>query len=387
MQSLCPICDSKNVVSFLYRNQVPVHQNLPLHEQEIAVKTTQGDLNLLVCSSCGFIFNDTFEPKKIAYNESYDNTQTYSQAFESHVDALIDDLVYNKQVQNCCVVEVGCGKGQFLRKLVEQEQWGNIGYGFDPSYVGNLETCNGRLKFKQCYYDEQCSGIQADVVICRHVIEHVPDPVKLLRTIRRALQRSPQARVFFETPCVEWILANQVIWDFFYEHCSYFTRDSLTTAFEISGFQVLDVRHIFGGQYLWLEAIPGNRPESIHLNPGKIPDLSQQFARAEYDLTAYWQEKINRLAEQGKVALWGAGAKGVTFANLIDPARRLIDCIIDLNPNKQSKYIPGTGHPIVSYLDIGKRGLTDIVLMNPNYYQENLALLNAHQLKANLITE
>jgi SAM-dependent methyltransferase len=386
MKYFCPVCNSQNVDFFLSRNQVPVHQNLPLHEQETATKTAQGYLNLLFCQSCGFIFNDAFELKKIAYNESYDNTQTYSYAFERHVDALVHGLVYDKRVQNCCIVEVGCGKGHFLRKLVEGGQWGNTGYGFDPSYVGKLEDCNSRLKFKQCFYDEQCSDIQADVVICRHVIEHISKPVKLLRTIRKALQDTPNAKVFFETPCVEWILRNQVIWDFFYEHCSYFTRDSLTTAFEIAGFQVLSVSHVFGGQYLWLEAKPGDQPETIHLNPGQIPDLSQKFFRAEQDLIAYWKEKIMQLATHGKVALWGAGAKGVTFANLIDPDRLLIDCIIDLNPNKQSKYIPGTGHPIVSYLDIDQRGLTDIVLMNPNYYQENLDLLNSHQLKANLIT-
>jgi hypothetical protein len=199
------------------------------------------------------------------------------------------------------------------------------------------------------------------------------------------LVHSPQARVFFETPCVEWILRNQVIWDFFYEHCSYFTAKSLTTAFEAAGFQVESVRHIFEGQYLWLEAtIPVEKP-AITKNPTSIAVLANQFAASEQKLKEDWETKIQELATKGKVALWGAGAKGVTFANLIDPERQWIDCIIDLNPKKQGNYIPGTGHPIVSYQEIASRGITAAVLMNPNYYAENLALLSEANLPINLV--
>ncbi|MNY47131.1 hypothetical protein D3C86_1823740 [compost metagenome] len=70
------------------------------------------------------------------------------------------------------------------------------------------------------------------------------------------------------------------------------------------------------------------------------------------------------------VALWGAGAKGVTFANLLDPARKLIDCIVDLNPDKQGKFIPGSGHPIINYEELQEREINAIIVMNPNYEAE-----------------
>lgn len=381
----CPVCSSGLVKQFLTREQVPVHQNLVMAAQETAVRMERGDLSLSVCESCGFIFNQAFEPSKLSYGDQYDNTQTCSPSFESYVSRLAHYLVFDKKVQNCCVVEVGCGKGLFLRKLVEAEAWGNRGYGFDPSYVGSETTLGGRLKFEKRYYGSDCANVPADVVVSRHVIEHVPDPLNLLLAVRQALVHSPQARVFFETPCVEWILRNQVIWDFFYEHCSYFTAQSLTTAFEASGFQVESVRHIFEGQYLWLEAtIPAEKPV-ITKNPTSIPVLAKQFAASEQKLKEDWETKIQELATNGKVALWGAGAKGVTFANLIDPERQWIDCIIDLNPKKQGNYIPGTGHPIVSYQEIASRGITAAVLMNPNYYAENLALLSEANLPINLV--
>jgi SAM-dependent methyltransferase len=289
-----------------------------------------------------------------------------------------------KNVQNCSVVEVGCGKGAFLRKLVQDEKYNNRGYGFDPSYACELSEMGGRLRFEKRYYDSNSANIPADVVVSRHVIEHVPDPIGLLKTIRKALIYSSHARVFFETPCVEWILQNKVIWDFFYEHCSYFTAESLTLAFELSGFKVEEVKHIFQGQYLWLEATISDEGVPFTKAPGFVTRLAKEFAVLENEMKNNWKTKIQNLASRGKIALWGAGAKGVTFANLIDPDRELIDCIIDLNPNKQGKYIPGTGHPILSYQEIANRGIKTAILMNPNYYEENLALLKQADLPVNL---
>ena len=383
----CPICDSNLIVPFLVRSSVPVHQNLVMADRISAREINRGNLTLAVCEDCGFIFNQDFDGSKLSYGKEYDNTQTYSPSFESYISELARSLIYDKNVQNCSVVEVGCGKGSFLSKLVESEEWGNTGYGFDPSYVGAETVFDGRLKFEKRYYDSECANIHADVVVCRHVIEHIPDPLSLLFSVRQALVHSPNARVFFETPCVEWILRNQVIWDFFYEHCSYFTAESLATAFEVSGFQVKSVDHIFQGQYLWLEATISSAEADVTKKPAFISTLAKQFATSEIELINKWEIKIQKLANQGKVALWGAGAKGVTFANLIDPDRKWIDCIIDLNPNKQGKYIPGAAHPIVSYQDIANRGITTAILMNPNYYQENLVLLKASNLNIDLLVE
>ena len=383
----CPVCNSNLIAPFLVRGSVPVHQNLVMADIISALQINRGNLTIAVCEDCGFIFNQDFDGSKLSYGKEYDNTQTYSPSFESYISELARSLIYDKNVQNCSVVEVGCGKGSFLRKLVESEEWGNTGYGFDPSYVGAETVLDGRLKFEKRYYDSECANIHADVVVCRHVIEHIPDPLSLLFSVRQALVRSPHARVFFETPCVEWILRNQVIWDFFYEHCSYFTAESLATAFEVSGFQVESVEHIFEGQYLWLEATIAAQKPAVTKKPGFISILANQFATSERELISKWEIKIQELASQGKVALWGAGAKGVTFANLIDPDRKWIDCIIDLNPNKQGKYIPGTAHPIVRYQDIADRGITTAILMNPNYHQENLVLLKASNLNIDLLVE
>jgi len=384
-QARCPLCEAVSPREFLFRGQVPVHQNLLMRDQQAAIDIPRGELSLTVCEECGFIFNRAFDQQKIMYGEDYENTQACSPSFNEYMDGLVRHMIEERNVRDCHVVEVGCGNGLFLRKLVAYEGAGNRGYGFDPSYTGEASELDGRLKFATRYYDSECADVPADVVISRHVIEHVPRPVSLLRDIKKALARAPEARIFFETPCVEWILRNQVIWDFFYEHCSYFTARSLTTAFEMAGFKVESVRHVFAGQYLWLEATLPDAKLAVSKQPGETAALAEAFARAENDLKRDWESKIQSLARQGKVALWGAGAKGVTFANLIDPERCWIDCIVDLNPLKQGHFVPGTGHPIVSHRDLTKRGVTSAILMNPNYMQENSSLLQAAQSDVRLI--
>lgn len=382
----CPVCEGTHIIPFLKRSQVPVHQNLVVDNPLDARSVMRGELDLVVCSDCGFVFNQAFDFSRLAYGEDYDNTQSCSAYFDIYLDGLVEDLVKRQGVHNCTIVEAGCGKGQFLRKLVNYPGANNRGFGFDPSYVGQDIDLDGRLVFRRCYYDDRCADIAADVVVCRHVIEHVPEPLSLLHSVRAALTHSPKARVFFETPCVEWILRNRVVWDFFYEHCSLFTAASLALAFERSGFIVERVEHIFGGQYLWLEArtCEVSAPTAIASGAATV-NLARVYSADENGLRQRWLDRLRALQAQGKVALWGAGAKGATFSNLIDPDCVLIDCVVDLNPNKQGCYIPGTAHPIVAPEDLPGRGVFNAVLMNPNYREENLQLLADTGIVLNLI--
>jgi SAM-dependent methyltransferase len=382
---MCPVCGGTSPFLFLERAAVAVHQNLLMRDAPSARQIARGRLAMHCCPDCGFIYNAAFDPARLSYGRDYDNTQTYSPVFETYVDALVDHLVHERNVRDCRVVEVGCGKGVFLRKLVELPDARNTGVGFDPAYVGLEIALEGRLRFERRCYDEAAADTPADVVICRHMIEHVERPVELLRSVRRALGESSQARVFFETPCVKWILEHRVIWDFFYEHCSLFTAESLSSAFEAAGFSVDAVRHVFGEQYLWLEARPANRPVARSVNAVDSPALARRFAQTEADCRAAWERQMRRLAGAGPVALWGAGAKGVTFANLIDPDATLIDCIVDVNPAKQGLFLPGTGHAIVAPRTLGERGVGVAVVLNPYYHAEIEQMISQLGLKTEVI--
>ena len=394
MNATCPVCESPRVEEFLRRDSVPVHQNLLLRTPDAARKLTVGQLSMMACLDCSFVFNRSFNPNLLSYGEDYDNSQNLSAAFERHLNVLVHRLVEQNGVSNCTIVEVGCGKGDFLNRLTSPVEYRNRGYGFDPAYVGADVVNGGRTQFFRTFYSEASSRISADVVISRHVIEHVPEPRKLLKSIRAAWVTSPNARVFFETPCVEWILKNQVVWDLFYEHCSLFTASSLTQLFEATGFEVNAVDHVFGGQYLWLEAriandslqkLPKVHDPSRIKSSHKIYDMGRLYGQNEEGRNQYWTQQIQRFGEAGRISLWGAGAKGVTFANLIDKDKTLIHCVVESNPKKQGKFLAGTGHPIISPKDLQKNKIRSVVVLNPNYTNEIRGALEAMGAKINLI--
>ena len=75
----------------------------------------------------------------------------------------------------------------------------------------------------------------------------------------------------------------------------------------------------------------------------------------------------------------------MSFANLADPEGRILDCLVDINPHKQGCFVAGTGHPIVVPAQLVPRGVRNVVLMNPNYRQENAALLATMDCSARLV--
>jgi hypothetical protein len=366
---ICPVCAAEAAPPFFLRRGVPVHQNSVIDSELAARQVARGDLALAACGRCGFVFNSAFDSSRTSYERDYDNSQDYSNVFEQYVDGHVHHLVADCGVRGANIVEVGCGKGAFLRKLVAADA-GNRGWGFDPSYVGPDEDLDGRLKFVRQFYGPGVSGVPADVVICRHVIEHVADPVALLGAVRAVI--GPATRVFFETPCFEWILRGRIFWDIFYEHCNYFTVSSLRSAFERADFSVGSASHVFGGQYLWFEASAAHS-STAQYSPDDMERRVVEFAASIDDFERNWRARVERHRADGLVALWGAGAKGVTFANLLDPERALFDCIVDINPRKQGKFTAGTAHPIVAPSELTARGVRHVIAMNPNYRQEIVA--------------
>jgi SAM-dependent methyltransferase len=372
MTSTCPICGA-DAERFLVRERVPANQNVLFTSRERARNAPTGTLSLHACAECAFVFNAAFAEDRLDYGASYENTQTASDAFAAYVDERVACVVDRCGPSLKTAVEVGCGKGVFLTRVIDATK-GTKGYGFDTSYEGAETGRQGRLRFFKHYFGSGYVDEPIDAVLCRHVIEHIPKPVAFLRSIREVLD-SPETRIFFETPCVDWIVRNRVIWDFFYEHCSYFNPRSLAQAFERAGFGVEAVSHVFGGQYLWLEGAPGVAKRTFPSDGGAVLQQCRTFAQSQSAAVRHWIERLTTLRSAGPLAIWGAGAKGVTFAGLVDPDAELIDCVVDVNPRKQGCFIPGTAHPIVGPQELAARKISAAVLMNPNYSRENEAML------------
>jgi SAM-dependent methyltransferase len=387
MHHSCPICAETRCIALNERAEVPVMMNRVYATSESARAAPRGVLELLGCPVCGFVWNRAFQADLIAYNADYENDQTHSPAFVEHLRARATDVAAAVPAgEKLDYLEIGCGQGRFIvevanaagSRLASAE-------GFDPAWRGQDGAGPAGSRIHKAYFDAGTAQLLArrpNVVASRHTIEHVPNPVPFLVAVRRALGPAAQARIFTETPCVSWILKHQAMQDFFYEHCSLFTPRALALALRKAGFRSPRVDHVFGGQYLWATAATDGTDEMFETEP---PCDLEAFAGASTHFASHWRAQVRAAAAQGPVALWGAGAKGVTFALITDPENRFIDCVVDINPSKQNHHIAGSGLKVVAPTGAAQLGARTIFVMNPNYLEEISGTVADTGMKARLV--
>ena len=372
----CPVCGSTITAKFLDVRGVPLFCNVLLDSREEALKAARGDIELAFCRSCGHVFNSAFEPVRMRYSPRYENSLHYSPAFREYAGGLARRLVTTYELRNKDIIEIGCGKGDFLRLLADAGN--NRCLGFDPSfdpYRNGLGNRSERFALVQDEYTEKYSSCPADFIVCRQVLEHIAEPRRFLKTIRRAIDDKPQVVVFLEVPNVMFTLKDFGIWDLIYEHCGYFTAASLRRLFVETGFNPLTVSEAFGGQYLCIEAKPSFQKKIFQTTPDQnstetVDGHVNGFADRYRQQISKWRKVIAGLRRSGtKTVVWGAGSKGVTFLNVLKAVSG-IDYVVDINPHKHGYYVPGTGQNIVPPEFLQKYHPDKIIVMNPVYFDE-----------------
>jgi hypothetical protein len=351
-----------NLATVFKQTNVPVFQNKVYPSYEMAIMAEKGEVDLVQSLISGFVFNNSFKPHIMNYDVHYQNEQANSEVFKKHL-LFVLELLKSLGIENKKVVEVGCGKGIFFDMMLNE---GIDCWGFDPTYEGSNE------RIKKEYFDESQKGIAADVIIMRHTLEHITNPFSFLHTIAKA--NDYKGFLFVEVPTFDWIVNKKAFWDIFYEHCNYFTEQSLGSMFNdaITG-------NFFGGQYIYLWADLSKIRNTI---PGDL-----KFTR--FDTSAFNKKLAEykaMLIDTGSFAVWGAGAKGSTFLNLLDQEKKAVQYVIDINPAKQNKFVAGTGHPIYSPDVLKRQPVENILIMNENYTDEIKKQITQYNISVNTLS-
>jgi SAM-dependent methyltransferase len=375
----CPSCGQLKLEPFHRQSAVPSNSCLLLPTREAAEEFTRGDIDLGFCGSCGFITNVAFDASLAEYSSRYEETQAFSQRFVEFAEALAGRWVETYDLQGRAVLEVGCGKGEFLVMMAEAGI--GAGTGIDPGvHPERIQSeAADKLTWIADLYSEEYSDIEADAVVCRHTLEHITDVGAFVEMTRRIIGSRLDTVVLFELPDTLRVLNEVAFWDIYYEHCSYFSAGSLARLFERSGFEVVDLHMDYDDQYLILEARPvadGTDPEPWAVDDMGVLRASIGTFSDGYDETIrFWRAKLSSVTDSGgTVVIWGAGSKGVSFlAELGDH----VHSAVDINPHKHGMYMAGTGHRIEAPDTLPSLQPDLVIVMNPIYVDEIRTHLDA----------
>ncbi len=376
MNKSLPICPGSEVIPLIEMSRLPVHCNVLWPTRESAIDAPRGDIHLAYLAECGHTYNLAFNSSLMEYTQEYENSLHFSPRFQEYATALAHDLIDKYDLHGKDIVEIGAGKGDFLIML--SEMGGNRGWGYDPSYVPEEGYTAPNVTFVQDFYSEKYTNQRADLIVCRHVLEHIEDPDGFIDQVRRAVG-DQKSVVFFEVPNSLWTLRQGGIWDIIYEHCSYFSPLSLAYLFRKHGFRVLAVNEVFGGQFLTIEAEPEQEGRGAG-EQGSGGEFQDELDALAADARAFaenyrakrdeWQTRLRSLAAAGKRGVvWGAGSKGVTFLNAMDAGDEIV-AVVDINPRKQGKFVAGTGQQIIPPSQLVELHPDFVIIMNANYREE-----------------
>ena len=180
--------------------------------------------------------------------------------------------------------------------------------------------------------------------------------------------------MFFELPETLRVLRDLAFWDMYYEHCSYFTPGSLARLMRRHRFDPVDLRLEYDDQYVLVDARPGTGDSPI------LPledDLEETLALVERFRTevprriAELRDLVTSVrADGGRVAIWGAGSKGVSFLTTLGIADE-VEFAVDVNPFKQGMFMAGTGQAIVGP-DHLRDHEPDLVLVMNDIYEDEI---------------
>lgn len=366
----CQVCGSHELTAFYEVRDVPTQSTVLLESESEARDFPSGDIELASCSGCGFVQNNRFEPGSIDYSLPTEESQAFSPLFAQYANALADRLVADHDLVGGSVLEVGSGKGEFLAILADRGI--AHGVGIDPGFLpdrGPSQRAN--LEFKRDFFGPGAVDLTGDLVVTRHVLEHISDVSGFSRLLARAVSATSDSSLFVEVPDARRIFEEGAFWDIYYEHCSYFTSESLAAALRVAGMSVDRVEAGFESQYLlaWASSgFGGSGSGSANARLEAIESLVENFAAAANTSAERWRSRIERELEAGReVVVWGASSKAVGFLSAVGVADVTL---IDINPFKQGKWLPGSGLVVKAPSDLAgsKPGL--VVPMNPIYVEE-----------------
>jgi 2-polyprenyl-3-methyl-5-hydroxy-6-metoxy-1,4-benzoquinol methylase len=320
-------------------------------------------LRLLVCQQCWLVQTEDFTEAEALFDADYAYFSSYSSTWLTHAKSYVHAMVARLQLRSdSLVVEVAANDGYLLQYV---QAAGIPCYGIEPT-ASTAKAAQARgIQIEQRFFGAALAeelahkGRCADLMVANNVLAHVPDINDFVAGFARLLK--PHGVATFEFPHLLQLVRQCQFDTVYHEHFSYLSLSSVQTIFAANGLHVFDVeQHPTHGGSLRVFA---QRQDTGLRSPSEgvsaLLDEERKARMLEVDFYTDFQRQANRVkrklltfllscAEHGKtVAGYGAAAKGNTLLNFSGVRADLLPYVVDKNPAKQGRFLPGSRIPIL----------------------------------------
>ena len=358
----CRVCKSNCFDSPLLR-----YTNMPSSAQGFpdlkSLKNDNGsDLNLFQCSSCGLV---QLSEKPVSYYKEVIRASSFSDEMKKFRGEQFLSWVDKYNLKGKSILEVGCGRGEYLSILKQTEV--SLAHGIEYSKESVSSCINSELSVTKGFFGDENFVLpkqKYDGFICLNFMEHWPDPNRVLEHLKHNL--SEGAVGIIEVPNFDMILKQGLYSEFISDHLFYFTKDTLTFMLNYNGFEVIECSVIWHDYIL-----------SAVVRKRKRIDLSLLKSRklnVETELNSF----IDKF-EKKEVAIWGAGHQSLAVMSLAKLENK-IRYVVDSAPFKQGKYTPATHFPIVAPIELVNNPVKAVIIIAASYSNEVACIMkNTYQ--------
>ncbi|MBX2861720.1 MAG: methyltransferase domain-containing protein, partial [Vampirovibrio sp.] len=298
-------------------------------------------LTFIRCIDCGHVYNKDFDYAKVPYSDKPNLMFNKGELWQEHL-SLIRDRILEHLPENPTVIEIGCGDGHLLKSLADAAPGGRY-IGFDPNSA--IDTYHGKIEAYPCLFkpEQHMAEYKPDLIISRHVLEHLMNPLGFVQSLSFATAwHRLNTRLFIEVPCIDRVFDTGRTIDFFYEHNSHFTTESLTRLMSRCGSNADFVDRGYDEEVVFAMAKLGSNPEQVE-NVNQALGFHEQAAKVDSTV----RDQLSELYESGQiVAVWGGTGKASAFINRYHVDAERFPIVVDSDPDKAGTFVPGMGQEI-----------------------------------------
>lgn len=340
-EATCPACGHHVAVSFFKGEQPLATIAWPASAEEARAMPLL-PLDFLRCVDCGHVFNDAFDYAAVPYSQKPNLMFNKGALWSSFLTGLRDTLLA-RLPERPVVVEIGHGDGSFIAGLAAARPGGRY-FGFDPNGASTA-AATVELRAELFQPGRHLAEIKPDLIITRHVMEHLTNPLGFLQRLSFAAARSgTPCLIYLEVPCIDRVIETGRTVDLYYEHSSQFTTNSFRRMLTRCASRIEEIGHGYDGEVIFGLAHIG----------GSLEQVAIATEAALYDDAVRRAERVIRhqlaaLHAAGQpIAIWGGTGKSAAFMNRYGVDAVRFPVVVDSDPAKVGTFVPGTGQRILS---------------------------------------